>query len=399
MQSWLRDLLSAAIRIHSLVGVASTRCCLMILAGGMASFASAQTPTQNVLDKCFLIAGAEFHVAIDNKGNWPNLVLLPNGEIAAAIYNHPSHGFGCGDVELWISADQGRSWTFRSKVSDHSESPEKVRMNHAFGLNAKGELVVLVSGWSERRRLPLLPVQVCISNDNGRTWQRHELPITDVPFGKIICSPDGTLTSAWYHHTSGPGTKTQVSRLYTSRDAGRSWELSRDLAEGGCETALLRCRSGKWFAAVRNLAGGPVSLFVSPDDGRTWTGPQSAPMPGYPADLLQLADGKILLTTELRAASVSGVLAAVSNDEGATWSKPMTFVSVPWNSDHGYPSSVQLADGTIVTGYYFGGRKGEDQYGGRADLSNSRGLPWHRRYHMAVMRYRLEDLGRTDKGW
>ena len=78
----------------------------------------------------------------------------------------------------------------------------------------------------------------------------------------------------------------------------------------------------------------------------------------------------------------------------------MTFLSVPWKeTDHGYPSSAQLDDGTIVTAYYFGGRKGEEQYGGRADLPNSHGLPWHRRYHMGVMRYRLEDLGKADKGW
>ncbi len=53
----------------------------------------------------------------------------------------------------------------------------------------------------------------------------------------------------------------------------------------------------------------------------------------------------------------------------------MTFLSVPWKeTDHGYPSSVQLGDGTIVTAYYFGGRKGEEKYGGRADLPGFQ--PW-----------------------
>ena len=120
------------------------------------------------MNGCYLLPDAEFSVAINNKGLWPNLTLLPNGEIAAVTYNHPSHGFGCGNVELWISADQGNSWFFRSVVSDHSEDPALTRMNHGVGLNAKGEIIVLVSGWSEGRRAPILPIQRCLSSDNGK---------------------------------------------------------------------------------------------------------------------------------------------------------------------------------------------------------------------------------------
>lgn len=65
-----------------------------------------------MLNGCNLLRGAEFYIAIDNKGLWPNLTLLPNGETLVAVYNHPSHGLGCGNVELWASADGGRSWTF-----------------------------------------------------------------------------------------------------------------------------------------------------------------------------------------------------------------------------------------------------------------------------------------------
>lgn len=46
--------------------------------------------TTQGLNGCQLLHGAQFDVGIDNKGLWPK---LPNGEIAAAIYNHPSHGY------------------------------------------------------------------------------------------------------------------------------------------------------------------------------------------------------------------------------------------------------------------------------------------------------------------
>ena len=39
------------------------------------------------------------YVAIDNVCAWPNLTLMPNGEIAAVIFNEPCHGTWEGDVE------------------------------------------------------------------------------------------------------------------------------------------------------------------------------------------------------------------------------------------------------------------------------------------------------------
>lgn len=70
---------------------------------------------------------------------WPNLTLMPNGEIAAIIYSHPSHGWHEGDPELWVSSDSGFTWGLRSEVTRHE--PPTVRMNVAAGLNPQGHLV------------------------------------------------------------------------------------------------------------------------------------------------------------------------------------------------------------------------------------------------------------------
>ena len=119
------------------------------------------------MNTIFLHDKAEYYVAVTEKGLWPNLKLLPDNSIGAFIYNHPLHGFGCGDIELYVSTDGGKTWSFRSKVSDHSDEPEKVRMDLAVGSNSEGGLVVLVSGWSENRQAPILDPQICISGDNG----------------------------------------------------------------------------------------------------------------------------------------------------------------------------------------------------------------------------------------
>lgn len=49
------------------------------------------------------------YIAIDNVCAWPNLTLMRDGSIVAAVFNQPCHGFWEGDVECWGSEDPGRS--------------------------------------------------------------------------------------------------------------------------------------------------------------------------------------------------------------------------------------------------------------------------------------------------
>jgi hypothetical protein len=74
-----------------------------------------------------------------------------------------------------------------------------------------------------------------------------------------------------------------------------------------------------------------------------------------------------------------GVFARISRDEGLTWGAPRVLFNTtvrrantrPGGTDGGYPSSVQLKDGTIVTAYY------------------CQRIPMHQRYHMGVVRWRV----------
>jgi hypothetical protein len=66
-----------------------------------------------------------------------------------------------------------------------------------------------------------------------------------------------------------------------------------------------------------------------------------------------------------------GVGARWSNDGGQTWEPPVVLVDLEDATDVGYPASVQVADGTVVTAYY------------------CNGIPTHQRYHMGVLRYTL----------
>ena len=343
---------------------------------------------------CHLMPGAEFYVAIDNKGLWPNLTRLANGELAAAVYNHPSHGYGSNsDVELWVSRDGGRNWTFRSQVTDHPENPNAIRMNHAVGLNAEGELVAIVSGYQEGQKLPMLRPQLCISSDQGHSWDRRLLDFDGVPHGDIFSLPDGRLACSTYGRVSGQPVRSECSILF-SDDGGRTWG-DRTYVSDTNETHVIRCKNGVWLAAGRTSCldrmdgalphGSGELLFRSEDEGKTWSpGKPISPQGQENAHLLELTDGRLLCSFTSRIPGLFGVVLRMSRDQGRTWTFPVVLISMPgrnWHkTDCGYPSSVQLDDGTLVTAYYFGPKKPEWA---------AHGLPWHQRYHMGVARWDL----------
>ena len=342
-----------------------------------------------------LLPSGEFFVAVDNVCAWPNLTLVPNGEIVAAIYNQPSHGFGCGNVELWASDDGGRLWAKRSTVTDHADQPEHVRMNHAVGLNADGHLVALASGWSKGRSAPILDVQVCVSADDGRSWERSvwEQSVAErlVPFGDIVARPDGTLTAAAY----GKADDSHHTFTCRSEDGGRTWGDRRTLGEFQNETAMVRLKSGTWLAASRGRrctvdygliadTTSVLTLHRSTDEGLTWEELGPVTIQGqYPGHLCQLRDGRVLLSYGSRIVGLYGAAARISDDEGATWSGTQVLVGVHGPMDCGYPSTVELDDGTLVTAYYAGART-HPKF--RHTCPNA--LPWHQRYHMGICRWR-----------
>ncbi len=321
---------------------------------------------------------------------WPNLTLLPNGDIGAVIHNQPSHCRMEGDIELWVSEDGGYTWALRSQITQHQ--PGTNRLMVAAGLNQDGDLIVLVSGHElievngEPMWGPVLDTQVWISTDQGHTWEMtgrvrvegEERPC--VPHGDICVNGDELVVSVY---------RLGNAWVMRSGDGGRTWgDASLIAADNFNETDLLITRQGKWLAAVRLShfpaddeplpdCGANVLLFSSDDAGRTWAPQQYLTSPKQiPASLLELADGRILVTYGSRMNEFRGVVGRISEDGGESWSRPFKLVGdFTQSTDVGYPSSVQLENGQIVTAYY------------------NNWNPSYHRYHVGVLRW---DLGMVD---
>lgn len=142
---------------------------------------------------------------------------------------------------------------------------------------------------------------------------------------------------------------------------------------------------GRLFAAVRLDAAAPgllgdsreyqgfvdtahprdaVGTSYSDDLGANWSAVKVVlPPSAAPAHLLLLADGRIVMTYGVRLLP-RGVQAIASTDNGATWDFGRRYV-LAWHgadANVGYPGSVVLNDGSILTSYYVRRAIGSDVF-------------------------------------
>lgn len=308
---------------------------------------------------------------------WPAMTRLDDGTILIANFNQPSHGRMVGDVDTWASVDDGKSWEKRAPGAPHLAGTLSNRMNVAFGALPGGEVLLVASGWSLKTDAStpsglqidkILRPWVSRSLDGGRTWliDRESFPEFSpggghqIPFGPVQMGASGDLLVPVYDNIPNPQSgKTKWTHVYVyrSRDRGKSWvdPVVIDAESSYNETALLHVGGGRWLAFCRTTH---LVAYESSDDGRTWAklGP-ATDKSCYPANAIRLRDGRILLCYGNRAAGDPRVEAKISSDRGKTWSAPARVAEVlaapkPGLEDMGYPSSVQLADGSLLTAYY-----------------------------------------------
>jgi len=198
------------------------------------------------------------------------------------------------------------------------------------------------------------------SEDGGRTWP-HTSRVDVSPFDcgctlrPMVELPTRELLLACYDETRNPC----PSFVVRSEDKGTTWGTATIVAEdeeiGFFEPAIHRLADGRIIALLRTHEPGGYFLYQceSEDDGHTWTRPRQTPIWGYPAHILTLRDGRVLCTYGYRR-NPFGIRACLSADGGLTWDIEHELViraDFP-DGDLGYPTAVQLEDGTVFVVYY-----------------------------------------------
>lgn len=278
-----------------------------------------------------------------------------------------------GHLQIASSSDGGESWTPPRTIAQMDHDTDHM----ALGQTRDGTLVLCFvqphayqNGQWDTTQVHDGPVYGVRSQDGGVTWSAPvtidtsstPVPQGCNPHGKMVQLPDGTLLMCLYfayrEGQAQPSYQQHASDfgayVLRSRDGGLSWGDGSLLAAGFVEPSLYVMPSGKLIGQVVQFAGRNLWLTESDDGGYTWRAPR--PITGYHeysgSSLLLLQDGRLLLAYGHRSFP-GGVHAMISHDEGGTWQEEKVMLAAESVYQFcGGGSSVQLADGNIVTAYF-----------------------------------------------
>jgi Neuraminidase (sialidase) len=320
---------------------------------------------------------------------WPTIARRQNGELLLVCSGgREEHVCPFGWVELMRSKDGGQTWSWPRVLMDTAiddrdagvcETPKgsllvttftslayQDRLEEAAKAPAGGS-----DAWSaeklrrwraahERTSAPererALDTWMIRSTDNGTTWSApYRCPVNS-PHGPIPLS-DGRLLYAGKQLWHGD----KRIGVCESTDDGQTWRWLAEIPSRPGDSHVdyhelhaAEAADGRLIAHIRNhnRANERETLqSESTDGGRTWSVPHSIGVWGLPSHLLRLRDGRLLMSYGYRR-DPFGNQARLSDDHGRTWSEPMTLSDDGASGDLGYPSTVELDGGTLLTVWY-----------------------------------------------
>jgi hypothetical protein len=202
------------------------------------------------------------------------------------------------------------------------------------------------------------------SVDGGTSWGDPISTSVSAPHGPIQLS-DGRLVyvgTAKRDYELAAGHQ-QVLAAESSEDDGCSWERigtvpvpAGEVSAHYHEPHVVETTDGRLVAMFRYQPPEMAERFLrqseSSDGGKSWSVAHPTPIWGYPPHLTLLSNGWLLVTYGRRIPPF-GERACISRDGGATWdvAHEITLCDAP-SGDLGYPASVQLGDGSILSVFY-----------------------------------------------
>lgn len=342
------------------------------------------TPTATIRETRIISQQPEYY------HGWPTLARRANGELwVVCSGGREAHVCPFGQLVAMTSRDDGQTWTWPRVLLDGAIDDRDA------GILGTAKGTLLATNFTSLAYQPILEKQLSLakegkasmpadrlahwqavharlsdaerpaelgewlirSTDGGKSWSTRIPTIVNSPHGPIQLA-DGRLLYAGKQLWN----QEQKIGVAESRDDGQSWQWlaeiptrSGDAVKNGYhELHLVEAAAGTLVAQIRNhnkANAGETLQTESRDGGRSWSEPHPIGVWGLPSHLLKLRDSRLLMTYGHRRPPY-GNQARVSIDNGQTWSPEMVLSGDGKGGDLGYPSTVELADGSLLTVWY-----------------------------------------------
>lgn len=288
----------------------------------------------------------------------PTTVLMPDGK---TIYCTYPLGHGGPSAVLKKSTDGGLTWSERLAVPENWKTARNCPCIHRLTDPRGKERLFVFEGVGAMRQ--------SYSEDGGKTWTPFEpnglhcivAPITIVPI-------KGDRLLAMYHRGSGDRDRPPLELWQAiSADGGLTWQPETKVADypGGCpcEPFVLRSPDGRQLAALsrENARRYNSLLVVSNDEGATWSKPVELPasLTGDRHMGRYAADGRLVLCfrdTTYESPTKGDFVAWVGTYDDIVNLREgryrVRLINSPVKGDLGYPGVERLPDGTFVATTY-----------------------------------------------
>jgi len=322
---------------------------------------------------------------------WPTVAKLQNGKIAVASSGFRlAHICPFGKTVISFSEDNGKTYSMPAPIID---TPLDDRDG---GISTFGKSGVIVSSFNNRVNDQIDYMKLEPYHTGGKKYDDYKngyLKLIDketedkyigstfkisndcgVTFGKLyksdVSSPHGPTELSdgkilWVGRSFDTSVK-DVLAAYLMNENGdmqyigeipqiKNPENENELAMS-CEPHTVEANSGKLICHIRVHFGSIMTIYqsTSNDKGKTWSAPVRIidDKAGGPPHLLRLKNGNILCSYGERSAPF-GIRIMISEDDGETWKyNTRIYDNNNISSDLGYPSTVELENGELLTVFY-----------------------------------------------
>ncbi len=334
---------------------------------------------------------------------WPTLTRMDDGTLVAAASGlRNAHVCPFGRNVVCFSRDDGRTWTSPRVVND---SPLDDRDTGAVPVGRDGLLLTwfttdnredlsrapaadlprweeAVARITEENAAANVGAWACLSRDRGETWETPvRVPLT-APHGPIRRHSGDLLYLGKEFTSNMEGFKVGRGAIaaMNSTDGGATWNelgevpLLPGTREGNYhEPHLAELPDGKLLGMIRieECEGTPalkesevvhfsMVQTTSVDGGKTWTTGEPLNFHGCPPHLMVHSNGTLICAYGRRQEPY-GERVMISRDGGDSWDYDYVLRDDGPDTDLGYPSTVELRDGSLLTMYYQKSDKVEDK--------------------------------------